>query len=168
MPRSRSCNPPGDLRNSRWYSAFDLKAITGFAEVRTAHGDNIYVGAALRRGPVPEKGRAKTANFLATSCAWAEFDGEGDAERVDVILKQNNLRPAFVITTGTIPCLRQHLYFRIKGGIADAGTLKALNTALRDLFGSDDVTDAIRICGWPAASTRLRRTRSSAATSRKS
>jgi hypothetical protein len=50
-----------------------------------------------------------------------------------------------VITTGTTPWLRQHLYFCIKGGITDAATLKAANSALRDLLSSDDVTDAIRI-----------------------
>jgi len=99
----------------------------------------------LRKGPIPKKGRARTENFLAASCAWVEFDGAGDAERIDAMLNERRLQPAFVITTGTTPCLRQHLYFRIKGGISDPDRLKAVNSALRDLFGSDDVSDAIRI-----------------------
>src|SRR5262249_9578616 len=93
----------------------------------------------------PEKGRAKTENFLAASCAYAEFDGAGDAERIDAILKERRLEPAFIITTGTTPFLRGHLYFPIKGGITDPVKLKQINTRLRDLFESDDVTDPIRI-----------------------
>jgi hypothetical protein len=137
--------PPGSLWNSRWFSAFDLKPIAEFVEVRNDCGENCYVGAALRRGPVPEKGRAKSENFLAASCAWIEFDGAGDAERIDAICKTNGLKPAIIVTTGTTPCLRQHVYFKIAGGIGHPGHLKATNNALRDLLGSDDVTDAIRI-----------------------
>jgi hypothetical protein len=137
--------PPGSLWNSRWFSAFDLKPIAEFVEVRNDCGENCYVGAALRRGPVPEKGRAKSENFLAASCAWIEFDGAGDAERIDAICKTKGLKPAIIVTTGTTPCLRQHIYFKIAGGIGHPGHLKAANNSLRDLLGSDDVTDAIRI-----------------------
>jgi hypothetical protein len=135
--------PPGVFTISRWFPAFDLKAIVGFVEVRNACGDNVYIGAALRQGP--EQGRGRTENFLAASCAWAEFDSAGDAQRIDQILKAKQLKPAIIVTTGTVPCLRQHLYFRIEGGTSDADKVKAANTALRDLFGSDDVTDPIRI-----------------------
>jgi hypothetical protein len=137
--------PPGVFTVSRWFSAFDLKAIAGFAEVRNAHGDNIYVGAALRHGTAPEGGRANGQNYLAAQCAWCEYDGAGDHERIVAICKDKQLEPAIIVTTGTVPDLRQHLYFQIKGGIADAVKLKVINTRLRDLFGSDDVTDAIRI-----------------------
>ena len=137
--------PPGNLSNSRWFNAFNLRIITDFVEVRNACGDNIYVGAALRQGPMPDKGRGKTENFLAASCCWIEYDDDGDAERVDVILKDKKLKPEFVITTGTTPWLRQHIYFRIKDGIGDPIKLKAANRALRDLLRTDDVTDAIRV-----------------------
>jgi putative DNA primase/helicase len=137
--------PPGVFTGSRWFSPFDPKTIIDFVEVRNAHGDNVYIGAALRKGAVPEKGRAKTDNFFAASCGHAEFDSAGDAERIDAIIKEQRLEPAIVVTTGTTPCLRGHLYFRIKGGITDAAMLKEINSRLRDLFGSDDVTDAIRI-----------------------
>lgn len=137
--------PPGVFTDPRWFSAFDLKAIVDFVKERSAYGDNVYIGAALRKGPVPEKGRARTENFLAASCAWVEFDSAGDAERIDHILKAKQLRPAITITTGTMPCLRQHLYFPIEGGITDPLMLKEINSRLRDVFGSDDVKDAIRI-----------------------
>ena len=137
--------PDEKLTTSRWFSALHIEEIVGFVEVRVDRGDNIYVGASLRKGPAPEKMRARTENFLAASCGWAEYDAAGDAERIDRILKEKQLKPAIIVTTGMMPCLRQHLYFRIKGGITDPGKLKAVNTALRDLFDSDPVTDAIRI-----------------------
>ena len=95
--------PPGVFTDPRWFSAFDLKTIADFVEARNACGDNVYVGASLRKGPIPEKGRARTDNFLAASCAWVEFDGAGDAERIDAMLNERRLQPAFVITTGTTP-----------------------------------------------------------------
>ena len=154
--------PPGVFTVSRWFSAFDLKAIAGFAEVRNAAGDNIYVGAALRHGSAPEGGRANGQNFLAAQCAWCEYDGAGDHERIVAICKEKQLEPAIIATTGTVPDLRQHLYFRIKGGITDAVKLKQVNTWLRDLFGSDNVSDAIRIMrlggciNYPTAKKRER------------
>jgi hypothetical protein len=137
--------PPGVFTVSRWFSAFDLKAIAGFAEVRNALGENINVGAALRHGSEPEGGRANGQNYLAAQCAWCEYDGAGDHERIVAICKEKQLEPAIIVTTGTVPDLRQHLYFWIKGGITDPVKLKEINARLRDLFGSDDVTDAIRI-----------------------
>jgi hypothetical protein len=138
--------PPGTFTDSRWFSAFDLKAIVDFAEAQNASGENIYVGAALRRGPVPESGRANAEeNYLAAQYAWAEYDGEGDYKRIVAICRENNLKPAIVITTGTVPNKRDHLYFYIEGGIVDPAGQKEANTRFRDLFDSDDVTDPIRI-----------------------
>ena len=125
--------PSGVFTGSRWFSAFDLKTIVDFVEVRNAYGDNVYIGAAMRKGPVPEKGRANTDNFLATSCGYAEFDGVGDAERIGAIMKEQRLEPAFIVTTGTTPCLRAHLYFRIKGGVTDAVMLMARCLLSRDM-----------------------------------
>jgi hypothetical protein len=136
---------PGILNKSRWFSAFDVKDAAVFAESKNAEGDNVYVGAALRRGPLPPSGRAKTENYLAAQCAWCEYDGAGDHERIVAICREKNLLPAIIITTGTVPNLRQHLYFRLKGAVTDPEEMKAINAGLRDLFGSDDVADAIRV-----------------------
>ena len=137
--------PPGVFTNSSWFSAFDLKAIAGFAEVRNAAGDNIYVGAALRQGSVPESGRANAQSYLAAQCGWCEYDGAGDHERIVAICKEKQLEPAIIVTTGTVPDLRQHLYFRIKGGVVATAEQAAVNDGLRGLLSSDDVKDPIRI-----------------------
>jgi hypothetical protein len=138
--------PPGVFTDSRWFSAFDLKAIIDFVEARSACGDNVYVGAALRRGPVPESGGANAEqNYLAAQYAWCEYEGAGDRERIIGICKERGLEPAIIVTTGTTPYPRDHLYFRIQGGIASTAKQKAVNQALRDLLGTDDVHDPIRV-----------------------
>jgi AAA domain len=138
--------PPGVFTSSRWFSAFDLKTVTDFVEMRSAHGDNIYVGAALRHGSIPESGRANAEqNYLAAQYAWCKYDGAADHERIVAICRDKHLEPAIIVTTGTIPHLRQHLYFRIEGGIVTTGEQTAVNEILRDLLGADDVKDPIRI-----------------------
>jgi uncharacterized protein DUF3987 len=138
--------PPGKFTDSRWFSAFDPRTIAEFVEVRNAKGDNIYIGAALRKGPVPESGRANTIqNYLAAQYAWCEYDSAGDYERIVAICRDKQLEPAIIATTGTVPHVRQHLYFRIKGGLVATAEQDAVNDGLRGLLGSDHVKDPIRI-----------------------
>ena len=134
----------GDLNRARKFSAHDLKPIADFAERKSQAGCNVYVGAALRQGEMPPKGRASDNNFQAAAFAWAEFDGDGDGERIDVILKEKQLMPALVVTTGMVPNLRAHLYFAIDDG-ADRDKLVAALKALKTSLKSDSVDNASRV-----------------------
>jgi AAA domain-containing protein len=138
------CRPDGTLNEARNYSAFQLKEAAAFAEAKNQAGCNVYVGAALRKGKEPRSGRASDANFQTARFAWAEFDGAGDAERIDAILKENHLTPAMVVTTGTVPHLRAHLYFKIADG-ADQAKLVAALKSLKASLKSDDVDNASRV-----------------------
>jgi hypothetical protein len=136
--------PDGDLNAAETFSVFDLEKAVEFAESKNRDGYNLYVGAAMRHGERSKTGRASGHHVLAASNTWAEFDGAGDAERIDEILTKHKLAPAMVVTTGTTPHLRAHLYFRLK----DAGTpekLEAANTALYKLLGSDAVQNPDRV-----------------------
>jgi hypothetical protein len=138
--------PPGIFTNSKWFPAQDLKTIAEFAEDRSAKGDNIYIGASLRHGVIPETGRANAKdNFLAAQNIWAEYDGAGDFERISAVMIANDLEPVALVTTGTIPHIRQHIYVKIKGGIANAQKLENANSGFRNLLDSDNVQDPIRI-----------------------
>ena len=117
MPGSRS--PMPTLRRAdraqaaEQFSAFDLEAAGDFAERKNRQGFNIYVGVALRQGErQASNGRASGANVLTHPCrAWTDFDGEGDAGRVEAILEDKDIRPAEVVTTGTIPDRRFQVHF---------------------------------------------------------
>lgn len=134
----------GDLNRARKFSAHDLRPIADFAERKNQAGCNVYIGAALRQGEMPPKGRGNDNNFQAAAFAWAEFDGVGDAERIHAILKEKQLTPALVVTTGLVPNLRAHLYFAIGDG-ADRDKVVAALKALKTLLKSDSVDNASRV-----------------------
>jgi len=136
------CRAGEDLNKAQPFSAFDLEEAAEFAEEKNRAGYNIYVGAALRHGK--QRGRANGANVLTASHAWAEFDNDDDAARIDAVLKEKNLLMAMTVVTGRTPHLRAHLYFELAGR-ATPEELKNANTALKTLLGSDDVQNPDRV-----------------------
>ena len=134
----------GAIRDAQNYSVFKLKEAAEFAEARNKNGDNIYVGPALREGKQPGDGRADGALVLTSSHGWVEDDGKGDDERIDAILMAHNLSPKLIVTTGSNPYPRRHLYFGLDG-IPSPDQLKAVNVSLKTLLGSDAVQDPVRI-----------------------
>ena len=131
---------------AKHFSAFDLAGAAEFAEKKNKAGFNVYVGVALRQGKTDSraKGRANGAIVLTASHSWAEFDKQGDDERIAALLKEKGLLAAMTVVTGTTPNLRAHLYFKLAGGATPA-ELKAANTAVKTLLGSDDVQNPDRI-----------------------
>jgi hypothetical protein len=135
----------GNVNQGQYFAAFDLEAAAKFAAAKNLEGRNVYVGVALRRGDTPPFGRASDKDFLASNFAWAEFDGAGDYERIADIIEAGQLEPAIVVTTGTRPHLRQHIYFSIEGGITDGDKLRTINKSLQELLGSDNVQNPSRV-----------------------
>ena len=107
----------GGLRAAEQFSAFELEAAGDFAEAKNKRGFNIYVGVALRQGETPRtsNGRASGENVLTACRAWTDFDGEGDAERVEAILQTQHIPPAEVVITGTKPFRRFQVHVRACG-----------------------------------------------------
>jgi hypothetical protein len=96
------------------------------------------------KGKRPKGGRAKDEHTLTSFHTWAEYDGQDDDKRIAVILKEHKLKPSMVVTTGTIPHPRRHLYFKLEG-VVTPERLKAANSALKQLLGSDNVENPGRI-----------------------
>lgn len=139
-------NSGNAINQAQDVSAFDLKSAAEFAAAKnTADGGyNLYVGGALRHGDEPRDGRAESTNYLASAFAWVDYDDAGDDERIQGILQTHKLIPAIVVTTGTTPHPRRQLCFRV-GDIKNADHQKAVNTSLKNLLGSDDVDDPVRV-----------------------
>jgi AAA domain/RepB DNA-primase from phage plasmid len=138
----------GKLDEAKVFSAFELKEAAEFAAMKNAAGYNVYAAPALRTyGPreVPPDRRAKVENYLASAFAWADFDSAGDAERIEALLQQHDLKPAVVVTTGTVPHRRAQLLFRVSD-IKDAEHQKQINEALQKLLDTDpNVVSAIQV-----------------------
>lgn len=137
--------PGRPLNKSRIFSAHDLKAIIDFVTKANAARFNVYVGAALRQGNHPLSGRANKSHFAAARYAWIEYDAAGDHERVVAICKAQRLEPALMVVTGNTPYKRCHLYFLLAEAISNPDELKAANSALKELFGSDHVDNPAHV-----------------------
>ena len=131
---------------AKHFSAFDLAGAAEFAEMQNRAGFNIYVGPALRQGETgpKSKGRASDANALTGLYAWADFDGEGDYERINDTLKDKNLRTSMLVMTGRTPHERGHPYFKFASAATPA-ELRNANAALKTLLGTDDVENPSRV-----------------------
>jgi len=134
----------GAVHEARNFSVFDLQEAAEFAEAQNIAGYNIYVGPALRQGEWPPDGRASDKHVVTSAYAWIEYDGAGDDERVQRTLRELTLHPRLIVTTGTVPYLRRHLYFKLDGTVTPE-QLRAANTALRDLLDSDAVQNPGRV-----------------------
>ena len=134
----------GGVNAAETFSVFELKPAVEFAEMKNRAGCNVYVGPALRQGERPPFGRASDKLVVTSAYAWAEFDRAGDDRRISAILKERGLTPAMVITTGTIPNRRAHLYFKLEGEVTP-DELRGANTALYKFLDSDQVHNTSRI-----------------------
>jgi hypothetical protein len=142
------------VNQAKIFSAFDLEKAAAFAFKTNTAGFNVYVAPALRVG-THKSGRASGDDVITARFAWCEYDGKGDAERVYALCKANMLWPAIVVTTGTIPDQRNHLYFEIDG-VPTPADLTAMGAGLKKLFDTDAVHNAdrvLRLAGsvnWPS------------------
>lgn len=135
----------GNVNEAQIWSAHDLKDAAKFAAKKNAAGYNIYTSPALLKyDRDPPMKRAREDRYLTSGFAWVEFDGAGDAERVNAILKEKQIIPALIVTTGTTPHPRMHVYVKVDG-IRDAEHQKQVNKAMQNLLGTDAVSDACRL-----------------------
>jgi hypothetical protein len=158
----------GDVNQAQTFAALsdkELQLAAQSAAKRNASGYNAYVGAALRYygdREIPPDRRATVENYLGSRFAWVDFDKAGDADRIDAVLREKNLTPHLVVTTGTIPHRRGQLYF-LMTGIRDAAHLREVNSALQRLLGSDPAVIAghqvLRLAGGINHPTEKKRKR---------
>lgn len=135
----------GAVNEAQIWSAHDLRDAAKFAANKNAAGYNVYTSPALLQfDRDPPMKRAKDDRYLTSGFAWVEFDGAGDAERVNAILKEKQIIPALIVTTGTTPHPRMHVYFKV-ADIRDADQQKQINKAMQNLLGTDAVSDACRL-----------------------
>jgi hypothetical protein len=139
--------PDGKLIWS-FVSAHDLETVVDCV-IYMNSAWNCYVGAALRHGEMPKKGRAGKEHFCAASHFWADCDEHGSFERAVDICKREKISPSMVHITGTAPHTRAQIWIKSARPITDIAELETATTALRDVFGSDNVQNADRIMRIP-------------------
>lgn len=131
----------GNVDDAQVGLATELKDVAKFAAKRSSLGYNVYICPPLLHfDRDPPMRRVKSDKYLACAFAWIDFDRQHDAERVEALLRERDIAPALVVTTGTVPWTRAQMYFRVTG-IRNASQQKQINEALQHLLGTDKVSD---------------------------
>jgi hypothetical protein len=137
---------PGNKPNrAELFSAFKLEAAADFAIAKNRHGCNVYVGPTLKRGDTPPFARTNDTNVLAGLWSWADLDANGDFETAGKRAMEAKLKPGMIVTTGTVPHVRAHVYCMIEGGAADGDELRRINESVIGCLGGDAVQNPSRI-----------------------
>jgi hypothetical protein len=82
--------------------------------------------------------------------SWIDCDNAGDYERAIGTCRREQVQHAVMVTTGTTPHWRGQIFFLNREPLTELRDVEDANTALRDLFQSDDVQNCdclVRIGG---------------------
>ena len=149
-----SSNPKAPSK-ARLFGTDELEEAVEFAAATNQiPNTNLFVGPTLKKPDTLRTKRANKSNFYAMTCAYADFDDEGQAE--EVANNYNGAKPTMVIITGTIPFYKVHLYWRLDEPVTDMDEAEGLLELIVKHFKSDractDVSRVMRLGGsiyWP-------------------
>lgn len=156
---------PGEPPTSaRLFSTFDLPAIADFAvEKNSIDGQNVYIGATLRRADTAPFGRSVKEDFLAATACFVDLDKAGSVAAAVARAKELGLRPSYVVQTGTQPDRRAQAHFILAEPLTDPEQLEALNKLLigeldadKGVWNSDRLIRLGGTISYPSPAKRLR------------
>ena len=136
---------PGNIDKAELFSAFKLEAAADFAIAKNRRGCNVYIGPTLKKGGTAPFARTEDTDFLAGLWSWTDLDAEGDFETAGKRAIEANLAPGMIVTTGTVPHLRAHVYCKIAGGVTDGEELRRINQSVIKCLGGDAVQNPGRV-----------------------
>ncbi|MBM3555581.1 MAG: hypothetical protein FJX47_08515 [Alphaproteobacteria bacterium] len=123
-------------------------------------GQNVYVGAALRKPDVPPFGRCNDEDFLALTAFYADLDDEGAAAKAKTLYR--GCPPTAVVVTGRHPHVRAQLLWRQETPERDPDLCRRQNLALAEALGGDrtvvNPSRVLRLGGsvaWPTKPGRV-------------
>ncbi len=112
-----------------------IDALVEQAESWNIAGRNVYLGATIKHPDVAPFARTSDEDALAAWSVHADFDDAGAVERAEKLARR--FPPTFRVTTGTVPHVRQHFWWRFDEPVADMAAYRAQVTALADTLGGD-------------------------------
>lgn len=151
----------GKLKHARLFGTDEIDAAIEFAQSQNrVSGQNIYVGAALRKATTPRDRRASDADILALPAFYTDLDDNDAAHKAKE--RYNGCPPTCVVITGKIPHTRAQLWWRLEDPERDLERARSQNTALAMAFGGDtsvvNASRVMRLAGsiaWPQKEGRV-------------
>jgi hypothetical protein len=151
----------GKLKHAKLFGTEELDAAVEFAtQHNKIQGQNIYVGAALRKPDTPRDRRASDADVLAMPAYYVDIDQAGAAQEAQN--RYNGSPPTCVVITGRHPHVRAQLWWRLEDPDRDLDRVRRQNTALATAFQGDimvvNPSRVMRLGGtvaWPVKPGRI-------------
>jgi hypothetical protein len=122
-------NTPGDRAQ--------LITMACAAGVNARPGQNVYIGAALRRPGMSKGKRASDGDFFALPALYADFDEEGAADGAWRTCTARGCPPTCVVVTGTVPSKRAQFWWRLDAPITDPKISRRVIAAISVALGGD-------------------------------
>lgn len=152
----------GKLRHAEMFGTDDLDRIAErAAELNAVPGQNVYIGAALRKAGTFPTARGDDDDYFATPAFYVDLDDEGAADAVTG--KYRGCKPTLAVVTGRQPYKRVQLWWRLETPERDAELHRAQCLALAVELGGDRVvvnpSRVMRLGGsiaWPRKPGRVR------------
>ena len=149
------------LQHTRLFGTDQIEEAADFAvEINSQPMRNVYVGGALRKPETPHHGRTSDDDVLATTAVWADLDSEDSARSAKV--NYSDLKPTFIVMTGTHPHNRVQCWWKLSENITDPARLRNLLSGIAHRMGGDtsvvNPSRVMRLAGtiaWPQKEGRV-------------
>jgi hypothetical protein len=128
-------------------------------ELNRAPGQNVYIGAALRRPETPASCRCSDEDFFALTAFYADLDDGVEPARC--LYRERGCPPTAVVVTGRQPHQRAQPWWRLETPERDPEVCRRQNRALATALGGDltvvNPGRVLRLAGsiaWPTKAGR--------------
>jgi len=150
----------GNLSKAELFGTGNIEdAVEKAVEVNRVHGQNVYVGAALRKPSTAPFARCEDEDFYALPAYYADLDDDGVAASAKE--RYAHCKPSAVVITGASPYPRAQLWWRQENPDNDPDSCRRQNhtiaTALRGDQTVVNPSRVMRLAGsiaWPVKEGR--------------
>ena len=152
----------GRLTRAAIFGTDELDELVERAVIENSHhGQNVYIGQALRKPGTALSSRCKDEDFFALTAFYADIDDDVTAT-ASINYRNRGCPPTGVVVTGKHPHLRAQMLWRLKEPVRDAQVCRSQNAALAHaLDGDPSVINPGRVLrlggsiAWPVKQGRI-------------
>ena len=151
---------PGKGSGARLFTLDQVDELAEQAVAWNLEGRNLYLGATLKHADTAPFARTSDSDAVAAWAVWLDLDETGSVERAERLARR--MPPTLKVTTGTVPHVRQHWWWRLEEPIDDMAALRGQLEAIAGLYGGDPKVvnqgRIMRLAGsiaWPTKPNRV-------------
>jgi len=126
---------PGKGSGARLFTLDQVDELAEQAVAWNLEGRNLYLGATLKHADTAPFARTSDSDAVAAWAVWLDLDETGSVERAERLARR--MPPTLKVTTGTVPHVRQHWWWRLEEPIDDMAALRGQLEAIAGLYGGD-------------------------------